>query len=152
MASDARYLAAVRTAVLNAADDILVALHTGFLCYAGVATSDLNLIREMLGCECERMKEAVQGLGGIFCDEAGWRMTVIANRNLAVATLHPTVELAAHDVAIRASRGVIRHVGCAARITECVHADSQQQAKEHSQHDWRSSTVTRTGSPLHSVQ
>lgn len=66
------------------------------------------------------MPETIAGFDPILRDCGVGRVAIITHRCLPMARLDPPVELRPHDVAIHASRGIVRQVGEALRIMEGV--------------------------------
>ena len=56
------------------------------------------------------MEKAVQRLGCVLPHERMWSMAIVANRRLAMAPLHPPLELFTHDMAIGARGWIVRQV------------------------------------------
>ena len=110
---------------------IFMALQTGFLGDAEVSIRNEDLVWEMLCRKCERMKKTVDRLGRVFIYKSGWSVAVVAYGYFPMAALHPALILVLHDVAVRASRRIVRHVGRSSRVTECVYADADQQPRDN---------------------
>ena len=81
------------------------------------------------------MPEAVRCFCYIFADEVRRGMTAITRRNGAMGRFHPAVILLAHDVAISASRRIIRQIRPTLGIGKRVEADSQRNADYRSDHN-----------------
>jgi len=79
----------------------------------------LYLIGKVTGGECQRVEKSVPRLAVVFAQEIMRSMAVIAGSELAVRRFYPSVELFAHDVAIRAGCGIICQIGGTVGIAEC---------------------------------
>ena len=81
------------------------------------------------------MPESVGCLRRIFADEVCRGMAMVAGRHRAVRRLEPAVELFAHDVAVGASRRVIRQIGPTLGISKSIDADADSDADDHAEQD-----------------
>ena len=133
MASGAGDILIVAASAADSLYDIFVALQASALGDTVVAWGDDDLVRKALCGEGQRVEEAVDRLSRVLGDQPGWRMTVIADRNLAMAGLHPALILCAHDVAVGASLRIIRKITRALGIPERVNPRSDQDARDYSQ-------------------
>jgi hypothetical protein len=61
-----------------------------------------------------------------FIEKIVRHVTVIACGERVMAGFFPAVKFTAHDVAVHACLGIIRKIGCAARIKKSVSARTQQ--------------------------
>jgi hypothetical protein len=69
----------------NRFHDLLVAFSASLLSHNSPALGDVNVVIKPTCGEVIRMPETVLRFGRIFCDEAGWRMAVVADSNSAMA-------------------------------------------------------------------
>jgi hypothetical protein len=108
-------------------NDLFVALQTGLFGDAEVSIRNADLVGEVMCCKRQRMKKSVDCFGGIFTYKSGRGVAIVAYGYFPVAAFHPALILILHDMAVRASGSIVRHVGRSLRVTECVYADADQQ-------------------------
>ena len=70
-----------------------------------VGRTDLYIIREPTGGKGQRMMKAIGCFHQIFAKEIVGRMAVVADRNVLMAGLNPTVQILLHDVTVGAGFG-----------------------------------------------
>ena len=124
-----------RMRCFNGINDFSMAVATRLLGDVTAVRLDLNIVLIAAGGEKEGMPEAVRGLRRVFADQVFRRVTAVAARDRAVRRLEPAVELFTHDVAVRARRGVVGHVGPAVGVGERVGANADGHADRDPEHD-----------------
>ena len=107
-----------------------VTLAAGQFRYLVIAPRDSQRIGIPAGREVEGMPEAVLCLDDVLRHQSRRCVAVVADRNRPVARPRPRPVVVAHDVAVRAGGGIVRHVRVALRVHERVAADPDGQANE----------------------
>src|SRR6266536_80359 len=120
---------------LDGADNLPVTRATGLLGDLPTVRFNLNIVLVAARSKEKRMPETVRCLRRILADEVCRGVAVVAGRNCAVGRLEPAVELFAHDVTVGAGLRVIRQIGPAAGVGECVYADADSDADNHAKQD-----------------
>ena len=93
------------------------------------------VVFEPTGGEIVRMPESVARLGHVFADELRRRVAVVADGDVAMTGLQPRAVLVIHDMTVCARRGIVRHVGIAARINKRVGPDTNGESKRYAEDD-----------------
>lgn len=113
--------------------NFLMTLATRLFSYIAATLSDVDVVwiptsREVIG-----MPETVLRFGCIFRDETGRRVTVVADRNSAMARLHPRAVLVLHYVTVETCISIVAHVGVSTRVDKSVRADPHNEAERNAQ-------------------
>lgn len=135
MAMDAGQHVAARFGGQHLMDKIAMTRNTSVLSDAAVAGFDLDRLVEVLERECERMEEAVVGLGYPFTKKFVRQMAVVANGNMAMAGVLPRVVMIVHHVAVRASLWVIAEIAGALAIAKRKDADTAQHTQQQGENN-----------------
>src|SRR5215213_761229 len=101
-------------------------LPAGLFGHRATTRRDLNVVvipasREVIG-----MPETILGFGGVFADESGRRMAIVANRHGPVARVHPAAKLLLHDVTVHTGFSVVSHVRITTRIDKGEGTNTQR--------------------------
>ncbi len=99
---------AVRDVAIDRRGDRLMAPAAGVLGDLVIELCNLDGVGIPAAGEVKRMPESVVRLHCIFADDVVRCVAIVAGRGRVVTRLHPRVVLLLHDVAIRASRGIVR--------------------------------------------
>jgi hypothetical protein len=110
-------------------DEVLMAMQACALGHSTIPRLDLNWLVKVFECECQRMKEAVVGLGDPLTNWMVWEVAIIAHRDMLMARILPGVVMALHDVTVDARRGVITEVTCALTVAKGEGADAAKDAQ-----------------------
>jgi hypothetical protein len=120
---------------LDGADNLPVAVTTGLLGYLPAVRFDLNIVLVAARGEEKRMPEAVGRFRRILANEVCRGVATVAVGHRPVRRFEPAVELFAHNVAVGASRRVIREVGPTLGIGESIDTDANGNTDNNSKQD-----------------
>lgn len=106
---------------------------TRLFSHIAAALSDVDVIwiptrREVIG-----MPETVLRFGYIFRYQTGRRVTIVANRNSAMARLQPAAVLVLHYVTVNTGISIVAHVGVSTRVDKSVRTDPHCEAERYAQ-------------------
>lgn len=147
MTLNARNIFAAASESANRIHNVLVTFDTGMIRRLKISASDLDLIREILRCESERVKKAIDRLRCVLIKKSRRRVAVIAYGHFPVTRFHPALVLISHHVTVGARCRVICQVRCASRVSKREQADADQQSRGNRQQQWNSHTACPADKP-----
>ena len=111
--------------------DLFVTFEASLIRNSVVTAGNSDVFGKVLRRESQRVVESVERFRHILAENTGGRMTVVANRSLSVAALHPAFVLFSHYMAVSACSRIVRHVRSALGIAERVHANPDENPDKH---------------------
>jgi hypothetical protein len=102
---------------------VRMAMQAGLLSHAMISRFNSNGFVEILERKRQRMEKTVVGLGIPLSNKIMRQMAVIADRDVLVAGLLPRIEVALHDMAIRAALRIAAEVTCALPVPKCERSE-----------------------------
>ena len=101
--------------------------------YGQIARADLDGFVETARREIEGMPKAIRRLGGVFADQARWRVAIVAGRHRTMRRFQPAVILLVHHMAIGARSRVVSQIRSAFGVNKGVNAHARSQAHQRRQ-------------------
>ena len=99
-------------------DIIRMTMQARFLRDKPVPILDLDRFMKIVGCERERMEEAVVSFGDPLARKVMRQMAVVTGRNTLMTGLRPRIKMRLHNMAVCARSWIVGEVRGALAVTE----------------------------------